>query len=371
MKKLKEKGITLVALVVTIILLLILAGVTLTIALGENGLFKMASQSVEVSKDVAEEEKVKLAVSAAFLDGTGTLTKANVQKALENEFGTLEEGQLEGGDAGPWTFKGDRKTYTIGNGGDIQELKPKTVADLKAGDWVMYESSQGSIPCRVLYDTEYNTTNKKDNGVQIISADSLGSITFGSDVKSEMLNTIEELKNAFTILRTEAANYIKENNITEDIRCVGSRADFVSVEPNTGDHQCEEFCYLAYLKGGDPSTIPVIDGDDYYKEDYNQMKKCGITIPSNKQAYWLSSFTDDTYVDSSIFLGLYKDFGVVGNEDWMLDEDGGELLSLWCDDEETRALTAGIRPVIKLKPGVILSEGDGQTKDTAYVLSKE
>ena len=36
----KEKGITLIALVVTIIILLILAGVTLSLALQDNGLFQ-------------------------------------------------------------------------------------------------------------------------------------------------------------------------------------------------------------------------------------------------------------------------------------------------------------------------------------------
>ena len=44
----KEKGITLIALVVTIIILLILAGVTLSLALSENGLF-------DKTKDAAEE----------------------------------------------------------------------------------------------------------------------------------------------------------------------------------------------------------------------------------------------------------------------------------------------------------------------------
>ena len=86
MKKIrKEYGITLIALVVTIIILLILAGVALNVALGENGLFKMASQSGETAKDAAEEEKVKLAVSAAFLDGTGTLSTTSMQKAFKKE----------------------------------------------------------------------------------------------------------------------------------------------------------------------------------------------------------------------------------------------------------------------------------------------
>lgn len=47
----KEKGITLVALVVTIIILLILAGVTITIALSDNGLFQRSKQAVNEHKN--------------------------------------------------------------------------------------------------------------------------------------------------------------------------------------------------------------------------------------------------------------------------------------------------------------------------------
>ncbi len=47
MKRLKEQGITLVALVVTIIILLILSGVTLNIALSENGIFNKAKKATE------------------------------------------------------------------------------------------------------------------------------------------------------------------------------------------------------------------------------------------------------------------------------------------------------------------------------------
>ncbi len=43
----KEKGITLIALVVTIIILLILAGVTLSLALNQEGLFNRARNAGE------------------------------------------------------------------------------------------------------------------------------------------------------------------------------------------------------------------------------------------------------------------------------------------------------------------------------------
>ena len=56
-QKLKEKGITLIALVITIIILLILAGVTLNMALSGEGLFSKAKLAVN-KYDVASEQEV-------------------------------------------------------------------------------------------------------------------------------------------------------------------------------------------------------------------------------------------------------------------------------------------------------------------------
>ena len=56
----KEKGITLIALVITIIILLILAGVTLTTALSQNGLFERAKYAGEKYKESEADEAEKL-----------------------------------------------------------------------------------------------------------------------------------------------------------------------------------------------------------------------------------------------------------------------------------------------------------------------
>ncbi len=53
----KEKGITLVALVVTIIVLLILAGVSLSLVLGENGIITRAQDAVTKYKEAEAEEQ--------------------------------------------------------------------------------------------------------------------------------------------------------------------------------------------------------------------------------------------------------------------------------------------------------------------------
>ena len=53
-----ERGITLVALVVTIVVLLILAGVTITYALSNNGLFTKAQETAMVSEQATIRDAV-------------------------------------------------------------------------------------------------------------------------------------------------------------------------------------------------------------------------------------------------------------------------------------------------------------------------
>ncbi len=56
-QKLQERGITLIALVVTIVILLILTGVTLNIALSDNGLFIKTKKAAEDYKEAQSEEE--------------------------------------------------------------------------------------------------------------------------------------------------------------------------------------------------------------------------------------------------------------------------------------------------------------------------
>jgi len=51
-----SKGITLIALVITVIVLLILAGVTINLTLGENGIFRTAEQAARNYKDAEQQE---------------------------------------------------------------------------------------------------------------------------------------------------------------------------------------------------------------------------------------------------------------------------------------------------------------------------
>ena len=58
----KEKGITLVALVVTVIILLILASVTLSMLTGDNGIISKAREAKEKTEIAEWEERIDLAI---------------------------------------------------------------------------------------------------------------------------------------------------------------------------------------------------------------------------------------------------------------------------------------------------------------------
>lgn len=55
-----QKGITLIALVVTIVVLLILAGVSINLVLGDKGIISKAKEAGNTYTQKAEEEKVEL-----------------------------------------------------------------------------------------------------------------------------------------------------------------------------------------------------------------------------------------------------------------------------------------------------------------------
>ena len=88
----KQKGITLIALVITIIVLLILAGVSIATLTGENGLLKQATNSKEETIKAQLKEEIELAITAIQAE---ELPKGNqvTLKSLAGENG--QEGQLE------------------------------------------------------------------------------------------------------------------------------------------------------------------------------------------------------------------------------------------------------------------------------------
>ncbi len=107
------KGITLIALVVTIVVLLILAGTSISMLAGDNGIIEQAQRSKKETEIGEEKEKVDLAISGAIArSDSGVITEGNLIKELDDLIGRGMY-TLEG--EGPYTVKFNKsgRTYTI------------------------------------------------------------------------------------------------------------------------------------------------------------------------------------------------------------------------------------------------------------------
>ena len=80
-----KKGVTLVALVVTIVVLLILAGVSIAMLSGDNGLIKQAQNASEEWEIAQDKEQLELAKQAEIAKGKGYIDVDDYFDRLENE----------------------------------------------------------------------------------------------------------------------------------------------------------------------------------------------------------------------------------------------------------------------------------------------
>ena len=110
----RNKGITLIALVVTIIVLLILAGISINALTGQNGLLNRAAEAKEKSENSQKEEQIKLAVMSSI--GTDGLIDFNQLKTeIESKGGRVT------GTTFPVTVTTGNSTYQIDQYGNITE----------------------------------------------------------------------------------------------------------------------------------------------------------------------------------------------------------------------------------------------------------
>ena len=135
MFKRNEKGITLIALVITIIVLLILAGVSIAMLTGGNGLL---SKSVQAKIDTYRGE---------MCDRINTALNAAYSEILANKYGVGEfptdtqvkesNGMTEAPEHGTWEVTADNKTIVITwnppEGGDYGEKIVGYIDDTATG----------------------------------------------------------------------------------------------------------------------------------------------------------------------------------------------------------------------------------------------
>ena len=117
-KKKNARGITLIALVITIIVLLILAGVTINALSGENGILKRATQAKSKTGRANALEQINLAIITARTEGLGQVDK----KVLRDEITKAGMTVKTDGDDLPWEVVSDKYLFRINEDYTVEEI---------------------------------------------------------------------------------------------------------------------------------------------------------------------------------------------------------------------------------------------------------
>ena len=121
-----EKGITLVALVITIVALIIIAGVSISLVLGENGLIKNAKDARDKTLQTGKEESEHMKSSSTWIGETvnGTIGENGSQGSNPDNSENQETNTEHGG-----SNTGSGSDTDIGDGDDDAEPEWKKLTE--------------------------------------------------------------------------------------------------------------------------------------------------------------------------------------------------------------------------------------------------
>ena len=167
-----KNGITLIALVITIIVLLILAGVTIATLTGDNGILTKAQNAKEKNAQKTVEEQINLAVQASRINEGLVIDKDILEQELTNngiEITKSENDEL------PWTVKKDGYVYTISKNGEVKEKEgiAITTGDIE----ILKGSTKGKKVSAQILSGETGTIKWESTGNITISATEGNEIT--------------------------------------------------------------------------------------------------------------------------------------------------------------------------------------------------
>ena len=183
MKKIikKNNGITLIALVITIIVLLILAGVTIATLTGDNGILTKASDAKEQTEIADEREKVELSATGALASNNGgEIAQENLETELGKYFtsgkydvtpGTNEDG-TEGYIVTITENDQNGRKYFVNKNGSVTEYTAKEPEEKpEVSDEPSFTRANGVIEIEFLSGTSYNIAEEPNDPSNNMTSD--------------------------------------------------------------------------------------------------------------------------------------------------------------------------------------------------------
>ena len=304
----RNKGITLVALIITIIILLILAIVTIA-AINKSNIIEKTKTSKEEYSIGEEKEKVTLAVQEANLEGQGTINNDNVTNGMNTYFtndgwislssnakkmkvkilesgniykidlntGNITDGQLNESweDNGDGSYTKEESTYKIGDTithGQVKKMLGITATSTYTDEqtWTVIGIENGKL--KLVSTKKVGTCSfgaKDPVAIQEITVDNENNLTD----KEYYLRKVCSFKNAENSLnKVTQENTGIENARTlklEDINSIVDKNDWINIFKPIGEieFKANDLYQCGYLIDDDFEMIELQEGQTYKFND--------------------------------------------------------------------------------------------------------
>ena len=255
----KNRGITLIALVVTIVVLLILAGVSISMLTGENGIIKQASEAKEKTEIAEEKEIVELAaVGAASKNNYGEITEENLEIELNEMIGPRNEDYtlVKDGENFIVTYTDSGRSYIVDVNGNIKENDIAIVEPENPDDWEYTVENGVATLTKYLGDDEILIVPNYIDGIPVKQVGNGNSViwdTNNTDCVESLLET--------SVYYEPYQIKIREINISEGIEIIANAcfANIFSLEEVNISNSVNKIGTSAFRCGAyDPSTRAII-----------------------------------------------------------------------------------------------------------------
>ena len=207
MREIRERGITLIALVITIVVLLILAGITIGAITGDNGIINKTGQAKE-DTEIANEKEI---IDTSTVEAMGKNKRGNLEEdEFQSAIAKHTDGKVEVTDIGEEFevyFTETNRYYMVDKDGNIGEAQ-EVIKDQYPGDITKDENGNDlkgdeSEPFEIwciedLVEWSENYANYTKNYINLMRTLNFKSSLSYTDGKILECNSIEELKDLLT-----------------------------------------------------------------------------------------------------------------------------------------------------------------------------
>lgn len=214
-KRINNEGITLIALIITIIVLIILAGVSISMLTGQNGILTQAQNAKENIEKAGVIEEARIDILEIQTAENTVLTKIQLKDILSKYFEPMpEEVSLDDVLITKEEYGGKYEILVsdIYNG-ELARTAEEVLLVNENGNTAQEKSpfvKYNGLDCRVLYSDE-------THGIQIVAVNNVEDVTLGE--KGNFEKSRQDYNNAIDILNNKAKEHIGTKAI--DARCLG------------------------------------------------------------------------------------------------------------------------------------------------------